>query len=109
MPVDDLKVVDIVSIDLDGNVVLTISDHLEWDLKNEHILILQKKLNAYLSFIESGELYESYSNAKDRKIIIQLAIKYLPDETGRKFIQLVKEFLLGEGYNFICNTDLVKV
>ena len=44
------------SIDNDENVVLTITDHLEWDIENEHLLILQDKINAYLGAIEDGEL-----------------------------------------------------
>jgi hypothetical protein len=39
MSVENTKVIDVVSIDLDGNAILSISDHLEWDDKNEHLLI----------------------------------------------------------------------
>ena len=48
MSVDQLDKVDFISKTSEGNVELTISDHLEWDDKNEHLLILQNKINAYL-------------------------------------------------------------
>lgn len=102
------KIVDAVSVDLNGNVVLTISDHLEWDVNNEHLLLLQDKINAYLSFIETGQLYEQYPNAKGRNVVIQLVLKYLPSEDGRKFIQTSKEILLENNYDFICDLSLVK-
>ena len=60
MSVSDKGVIDIVSINLNGNVVLTISDHLPWDMKMEHIFILQEKINSYLGAIETGELNEKY-------------------------------------------------
>jgi hypothetical protein len=53
MSVDQTNIVDFISINSSGNVVLTISDHLEWDNEGRHIYILQEKLNKYLAFIES--------------------------------------------------------
>ena len=44
MSVDQLDKVDFISKTSEGNVELTISDHLEWDDKNEHLLILQNKV-----------------------------------------------------------------
>ena len=58
MSVENFKVIDVASIDLNGNAVLTISDHLEWDEQNEHLLTLQNKINAYLGAIENGGLYK---------------------------------------------------
>ncbi len=45
---ENLNTIDFISIDKDGNVVLTVSDHLEWDVQNEHLVTLQNKLNVYL-------------------------------------------------------------
>lgn len=47
MSIDQSETVDIISQAPDGTVVLTISDHLEWDAENEHLLLLQEKLNSY--------------------------------------------------------------
>ena len=72
MSIEDPNVIDFVSLDQNGNVFLTISDHLEWDADNEHLLLLQEKINSYLSSIESGDIYKKYPKAKGLKIIINL-------------------------------------
>lgn len=100
MAVDDKNIIDIVSIDLDESAVLTISDHLEWDDKNEHLLILQDKINSYLEAIEDGQLYDKYPQAKNRSIKIRVVAKYLPNRDGELFLKQVKEFLKSEGFDF---------
>lgn len=42
----------------------------------EHISLLQAKLNSYLRFVESGEIYQSYPNAEGRQILIDIVGKY---------------------------------
>ena len=100
MSVENKKVIDVVSIDKDGSVVLTISDHLEWDEDNEHLLVLQDKINAYLGAIESGELYGTYPKAKDRKIVIEIVALHSPNKEGLIFLQQVKDILEPAGYKF---------
>ncbi len=57
MTAEQTNKIDYVHIDLDcDDAYLTISDHLDRQEENEHIWMLQKKINAYLLFIESGEL-----------------------------------------------------
>jgi hypothetical protein len=46
MSIENKKVVDFISINKNEKVVLTISDHLQWDEKNEHLLKLQEKINS---------------------------------------------------------------
>ncbi len=86
MSVEDVSVIDLIGVDSRwGNVVLTISDRLEWD-EGEHVLQLQHKLNAYLTFIESGELVERYPNAKGRTAQIVVVFKHAPDALGETFL-----------------------
>jgi hypothetical protein len=41
-------------------VALVIADHLDWEEdESEHLVLLQDKINAYLHFIESGQLKQS--------------------------------------------------
>lgn len=101
MPLSNLEVVDVVSIDLIGNAVLTISDDLMWDdNNNEHLFALQSKINAYLGFIESGNLYQEYPNAKDRGITINIVAKYEPNDNARLFLDTTKKILQSAGYGF---------
>lgn len=99
MSVENSKVIDFIS-EKDNEVVLTISDHLEWDDDNEHIYLLQEKINAYLMAIESGQVNKSYPLSKDKKIVISVALKHVPNETGISFLSKVNEVLLDAGYKF---------
>ena len=49
MTIEQLDKVDVIAHN-DEKVILVISDHLKWDDKNEKLLVLQDKLNLYLSF-----------------------------------------------------------
>ena len=86
MPVDDLTVVDIVAISATtGEAVLVIADHLQWDERNEHLLILQNKINAYLEGLDNGSIYAGWPEAKNRKILIEVKAKYEPNQTAQRF------------------------
>lgn len=99
MSIEQTGVVDAIGVDdSTGQVVLTISDHLEWD--NDHLLLLQEKLNTYLSFVESGELLESYPNAKGREVLINVVCKYAPDQHSNVFLRQVCGIVEGAGIKF---------
>lgn len=101
MSVEDRDVVDILSIDKQtGDVVLTVSDHLDWYDSLAHQETLQTKLNRYLAFIESGELIESYPNAKGRSVIIKVAVKFPPDASGLEFLSRAESVVTSAGIGF---------
>ena len=99
MSVEDTKVIDFIS-EKNDSVILTISDHLEWDEDNEHILLLQEKINAYLMAIESGQLNKKYPASIGKKVTISIALKYEPNENGISFLSNVNDTLINAGYNF---------
>lgn len=100
MSIDQTGVVDAIGIDdSSGEVVLTISDHLEWG-NDEHLLLLQDKLNTYLSFVESGEIFNSYADAKGRSVLINLVCKYSPDEKALGFLGQICGIVEGAGMKF---------
>lgn len=84
--------VDFISLK-DSHVYLTISDHLNWNNVNDHILLLQSKVNAYLNFCQSGEIYEKFPQYEGKKILIQLNGKYSLPEAGRIFLEQTNEVL----------------
>ena len=51
-----------------GNVILTVVDDLDWSDENGHLLALQEKLNTYLAFIESGEVFERLTEDVGRTV-----------------------------------------
>jgi hypothetical protein len=102
MSIDQADVVDIVSTNrITGHVVLTITDHMDWSNSNEHQILLQKKLNRYLAFVESGEIFENYPDAKDRQVVFKVVFQFPPDELGRAFLARVKSVVESAGYSLI--------
>ncbi len=100
MSVDQTEVVDAIGVDnASGDVVLTITDHLEWG-SNEHLLLLQEKLNTYLSFVESGEILSTYADAKGRDVLINVVCKYPPDESAINFLSQLGSIIDGAGIKF---------
>jgi len=99
MTIEQTDVVDFMGSDNQGNVILTISDHLEWDVENEHLLMLQEKINIYLSFIESGEIYDSYNSAKGKSFIINIAFMHAPNESAKGFLAKAKELINEAGFD----------
>jgi hypothetical protein len=89
MTVEEVDKVDRLVFDREnGDVLLIISDHLAWDEnEGEHLLVLQAKLNTYLEFVESGQLYAKYPRAIGRKIIFYVVGKFpLSDEAGKLYM-----------------------
>jgi hypothetical protein len=99
MSVEQTDVVDMVGIDREtGYVVLTISDHLDWSDSFGHQTILQKKLNTYLAFVESGEILEQYPKAQNRPVAFNVVFRVPPDESGRAFIARAREVIESAGF-----------
>lgn len=100
MSVENVRVVDFIGTDMnDSSVTLTISDHLEWGDGN-HLLLLQEKLNTYLSYIESGEIFDSYPDAYGEHIRISIVFKCHPDEEALNFLQFCKDIIEKAGFGF---------
>ena len=101
MSIEQRSVVDAVGIsNHDGHAILTIADHLPWLSDNEHLLILQDKINDYLAFLESGEIYDAYPQAHGREIEIQVICKYPPAGDGVRFLELARETVRKAGFHF---------
>lgn len=109
MSVENLEVIDVVHTDKNDNVVLTISDHLEWDKNNEHLITLQNKINYYLGTIEGGTLQEKYPDAKNRHIIINVVAQYPPHKVGEVFLERTKKILESAGYGFSFSVFVEKI
>ncbi len=102
MSVEDLDKVDLVSLGPDGRWFLTISDQLDWTDSRNHQYKLQKKLNCYMAFIESGQIYTSYPAAREQKLVIDVRFLYMPDEEGWKFLERVRDVVERAGVQLQC-------
>ena len=96
--IEDSDKVDVIAVNKNnGKVILGITDHLVWDNSADHLLLLKKKINLYLQFIESGQIYSSYPEARNRLIEITHYTKFPIDNIGKNFIKKANEFTKGLG------------
>jgi hypothetical protein len=83
MTIEQIDVIDFVSLAPNANeVMLTISDHLDWDDELQHLSLLQAKLNAYLRTIAPEDLCAMYPAAEGRKPVIEIRFRVPPPDAG---------------------------
>lgn len=98
MAVEQTDQIDYIGIENStGDVVLTISDGLDWADPPSHLAKLQEKLNCYLRFYESGEVFESYPAARGRRIAIQVVTKHDLSAEALAFMEKAKKAIEGAG------------
>ncbi|HQR44974.1 MAG TPA: hypothetical protein PLB02_01990 [Thermoanaerobaculia bacterium] len=96
MAVDNPTVIDAVGTEREtGIVVLTVSDHLEWD--SDHLITLQEKLNAYLHFVLEGQLLEDYPSARNRRVRIEVIHKFEPHAEALEFLSKARVAIAEHG------------
>jgi hypothetical protein len=98
MSVENLNVIDGMGLDAD-RAVMVISDHLEWG-DPVHLSLLGAKIEAYANAALSGQLVESYPQAKDRPLAIKLVWQHEPDETAASFVETIRQQLDQVGIAF---------
>lgn len=92
MAIDNPDQVDAVGIETNSDfAVLTILDSWDWQDERKHLLALQAKLNAYFSFVESGQLWESYPDAAGRQVIIDVISKSPLPQVGIDLLHRASE------------------
>lgn len=101
MSIEDTKIVDVLSMSEDEReVLLTISDHLPWNMEmDRHIQLLRDKINTYLTFIESGELLEAYPKAVGLKPVIRTIGKYPLNAQGHEFYATARKVIERAGFD----------
>jgi uncharacterized protein DUF6572 len=99
MTVEQDRVVDAIGVEnATGTVVLTISDHLGWLDNAAHLASLQAKLNTYLAYLESGEVYRSYPASRNRGFRIDIVFQHPPTESGEVFLRATQETIENAGF-----------
>jgi hypothetical protein len=100
MSICETNEIDIVAARSDSSVVkLIIADHLGWADPHEHCLLLQEKLNTYITFVESGQL-QQMDNPRippDAVVVISVVALHEPSPEGTEFLAQATEFLRGVG------------
>jgi hypothetical protein len=88
MSVDEPDKIDFLVTDSEKTyVLLIIADHLDWKEFDEgdHLELLQDKINAYLHFVEDGELVKVRPDLKGLPVTIQVDAKYPPSNKAVQF------------------------
>ncbi len=99
MSVEQSDKIDLVGIDNEtGSVVLTISDHLDWSDSQSHQSILQRKLNTYLAFVETGQMNEQYPSSKGKAVAFEIVFKHRPDRYALEFLRKASEVVQAAGF-----------
>ncbi|MBD5464581.1 MAG: branched-chain amino acid ABC transporter substrate-binding protein [Lachnospiraceae bacterium] len=96
MAIDDVQVIDGVGIDRERKAIcLLLTDHLAWkgdDSLNEydHLILLQEKINAYISYLESKQYEEQYPSEVFDMAVIEIHFKYDITDNCEKFLNTVQ-------------------
>ena len=103
MSVEHTDRIDAISETPDSKIQLTISDHLDWSDEDAHTSLLQDKIEAYLEFIETGQLAENYPDVLDKKIVISVQMKFPPSEEGLFILNRIDAFFRDKEVDFEWN------
>jgi len=88
MGLEVIDEIDAVGIDREtDDVVLLILDSWGWADEREHLAALQGKINAYFSFVESGEIYGPYPTAAGKRMRIDVIGRYTLPPAASAFIE----------------------
>ena len=100
MSVEQSDVVDGIAVpEGSTNAFLLIADYLPWTAENEdpHLEALVKKINAYLRFLQSGEIFRKHPEAKGRTIVIKVVGTSPLSGGGRTFFGNLSASFAGRG------------
>lgn len=82
-----------ISIEDENKLILLITDHLDWTNEYEHLIQLQNKINAYISFLESEQYKDVYPDKQFSTYCIEVHFKYEMTSNCIKFIDTVNKQL----------------
>jgi hypothetical protein len=82
---------------------MTVVDDLDWRDEHGHLHALQEKLNTYLAFIESGEVFERLAEEvgravpRDTPVKVSILAKYPLSEHASAFLEYARRSFSGAG------------
>ena len=92
MSIEQSHAIDWLAVDAaSATCTLAIIDHLPWDAA--HLQALQAKLNRYLQFIQSGEIFTADPDAADCELVIAVRAIHAPDTVAERFIEAARSVL----------------
>src|SRR5574344_2904069 len=71
--------------------IMLITDHLDWSDEGEHLFALQAKLNAYVHFWEDKQYVSVYPQYDFVSAKIEIRAKYPPSANCKKFLSVAQK------------------
>ena len=106
--IEETNTIDAIGVEKStGKVVLKIFDHLDWSDEHEHLYLLQEKLNSYLRFLESQEIYETYPAANGRELAVSIVFANSPSASALEFIDSASAIMSNAGFSLTFAIDSV--
>lgn len=91
MSVVDNKTVDGVALTDDKNgIILLITDHVDWSDEYRHLVMLQEKINVYITFFEEKQYEEIYKEEEIAYGVIAIHFLHNLTVNAEKFLQSVQ-------------------
>lgn len=97
MSIDNTNVIDGMAMDKNRKAIcLLLTDHFAWNGNDtlseyEHLILFQEKINAYISYLETGQYEEQYPEEEIVMAIIEIHFKYDITENCEKFLNTVQK------------------
>ena len=91
MSIVDNKTVDGIALTDDNNgIILLIADHMDWRDEYQHLVMLQEKINVYITFLEQKQYEDIYKGENITYGIIEIHFLYSLTANAEKFLQSVQ-------------------
>ena len=95
MSLEDTWQIDAIGTEIGtGSCILTIADPRDWDNEQEHLEALQAKINAYLEFIDNGQIYREYPEAEGRPLVIDIVFRWDIPKAATTFLTRACELII---------------
>lgn len=82
-----------------GDLDVILIDERDWLDESAHLELLQAKLNSYLRFLESGEVFETRPEAVGRPIRIRIHFKEQPTTRAGHFLKKAARAIAEAGFD----------
>ena len=99
MAIENANIIDGIGIDKEMNAIrLLLTDHLLWEGEGElseyeHLMLLQDKINAYISYLESKQYKKNYPDEEFSMAVIEIHFQHAITDNCEKFLNAVQSQL----------------
>lgn len=90
MSILDSNAMDGIAYNKNSELIMLISDHLDWSDEKTHLFALQSKLNAYIDFWEGRQYEAIYPGVQFHSSRIEIHMMYPPTPMCNKFLRVAE-------------------